>query len=227
MVSLRHLALVALALMARPALADPAAHGSTFSIRVHNYAEIDEQQLLDAQRDVSDAYARCGVRAEWRTTVHPARVAEGREHWPTDPEGTLTLIVITEAMAARSEVKPHVAGYAATNGRGHGTIAFVVGDRTAAIAARARVGHARVLAAVMTHELAHLLMPRAHGRKGVMRARWAASDFAGQRFGRFSTAEANRIQRSVSDPAADEEGDRVGATQKRNRRPTVGRRGMP
>lgn len=194
---LRCAALVGLALIARSAFADPAALESTFSIRVHDYAELDEQQLQAAQREVTDAYARCGVRAEWRETVRPIRVAQGRETWPGDAEGMLTLFVITERMAARSGVKPNVVGYAATSGIGRGTIAYVVGDRTRTVAMRARVDHARVLAAVMTHELGHLLMPHAHSNEGVMRARWTLSDFAGRGPLGFPPAALRRIQESV------------------------------
>lgn len=199
MVWLRRLALVGLALAARPAFADPPAHADrAFTVRVHDYAEIDDQQLRDAQREVAESYARCGVRAEWRVTVRPARVADGREQWPSDPEGALTLIVISEAMAARSGVPPEIAGYAATNRRTGGTIAFVVGDRTQAIARRARVSHGRVLASVIAHEIAHLLLPRAHGRRGVLRATWTPADFGSRRSSRFSPADVRRIRQSMA-----------------------------
>jgi hypothetical protein len=81
-------------------------------------------------------------------------------------------------MAAPQGIGSDVAGYAPiTRDRG-GRIAFVFGDRVGSVADRAAVARSRVLALVIAHEIAHLLMPaRSHSSDGLMRARWGPEQF--------------------------------------------------
>lgn len=185
--------------------ADPAAPAAaelasrTVSIRIHDYAHLDERDLLEAQRLVSSIYAAVGVLLDWRCPVRPDEVQRGLHPWPTDGAPALTILAITSGMSSRLGVKPGVAGYAAVTPEGGGRLAFVVADRTAATARRADLPHTRVLSSVMAHELAHLLMPaRAHSRSGIMRPRWDPWEFAEKLRQPFSSDETRDIRLSVA-----------------------------
>ncbi|MGE3956165.1 MAG: hypothetical protein AB7H96_05550 [Vicinamibacterales bacterium] len=174
--------------------------GSTgaVSIRIHDYSGFDARQLQQAQAQTSDTYARIGVRLDWRETVRPAEVQAGRGEWPTDTQATLTIVVLSTLMAERLEVPRHIAGYAPlTRDRG-GRIAFVVGPRTQEIARQGSVEPPVVLAGVISHEVAHLLMPhRSHSDDGLMRAKWTPAEFRHVRRRRFTVDEAAAILQTV------------------------------
>jgi Zn-dependent protease with chaperone function len=170
---------------------------SVVSIRVHDYALIEGRQLQQAERQVSDTYARIGVRLDWRGVVRPADVEAGKATWPTDVT-TLTVVVLTAEMAERLNAPENVAGYAPINRERGGRVAFVFGDRARAIALAGGVEQSNVLAGVIAHELAHLLMPeRSHSADGVMRADWNPGEFRRFHRQRFSDAEAVSIRQMV------------------------------
>lgn len=57
---------------------------------------------------------------------------------------------------------------------------------------------ALVLAGIISHEVAHLMMPeRSHSTMGLMRAQWTPAEFRRIRQTQFSTAEASAIRQSV------------------------------
>lgn len=171
---------------------------SAVSVRIHDYSRFEEQQLHQAQRQVSDTYTQIGVRLDWRTIVRPADIEAGTGEWPGDPQATVTIVVLSEEMAARLRIAPQVAGYAPITREHGGRIAFVIGPRTRAIAEDGRVAPSQVLAGIISHELAHLLMPeRSHSPMGLMRAHWTPAEFRLVRQKHFSTAEASAIRQSI------------------------------
>ncbi|MGC4085642.1 MAG: hypothetical protein QM736_26835 [Vicinamibacterales bacterium] len=171
----------------------------TISVRLHDYALLDDDELLAAERQVADIYASVGVLIDWRQPVRPARITAGIEEWPRDPAATLTVLVVTSPMAHGIGVKNDVAGYAAVSPTDGGSVAFVVADRTRRIAESGGVPHTRVLSQVIAHELAHLLMPdRPHSHDGIMRATWHPIDFRYEMTRAFSRAEAEIIRRGVA-----------------------------
>ena len=75
---------------------------------------------------------------------------------------------------------------------------LLLGDRTLRIAAEGGVEPSKVLAGVITHELAHLLMPqRSHTRDGLMRARWTPSNFQYADRQDFTKSERESLRRTV------------------------------
>lgn len=171
---------------------------SAVSIRIHDYSRFQDQQLQQAERQVSDTYQRIGVRLEWRLRVRPDEIEAGQGAWPTDAQATVTIVVLSEAMVARLRVPAQVAGYAPITRERGGRIAFVIGSRTRNIAEDARVESSQVLAGIISHEIAHLLMPeRSHSPFGLMRAHWTPAEFRQVQQKRFSTAEASAIRQSL------------------------------
>lgn len=162
---------------AAPAAADLASR--TVSVRIHDYAHLDEQELTEAQRLVSAIYEAVGVVLAWRTPARPAEVEHGLRTWPTDGAPALTILAITSGMSRRLGLQQGVAGYSAVSHEHGGRVCFIVADRTADTARRADLAHTWVLSSVIAHELAHLLMPnRSHSRSGLMRPFWNPWEFA-------------------------------------------------
>ncbi|MFN7917078.1 MAG: hypothetical protein U0Q55_17165 [Vicinamibacterales bacterium] len=196
----RRSVLMLLLLGAAPAAltAAPRETMSAVSIRIHDYSGFDEQQLQQAQRQVSDTYSRIRVRLDWRALVRPAEIEAGLQAWPDDPQATMTIVVLSGEMAARLRVPEQVAGYAPITRERGGRIAFVVGPRTRAIAEDGRVAPSQVLAGIISHEVAHLLMPdRSHSPIGLMRAHWTPAEFRLIQQRHFSPAEGSAIRQSL------------------------------
>ena len=195
---------LALSLGAEPAAPAAAELASrTVSVRIHDYAQLDEQELIEAERLVSAIYAAVGVLLDWRAPVQPGEVERGLRTWPTDGAPALTILAITSGMSRRLGVQKGVAGYAAVSRDHGGRLCFVVADRTAATARRADLAHTRVLSSVIAHELAHLLMPnRSHSRRGIMRPLWDPWEFAETLTHAFSNDEARDIRTTVARMAA-------------------------
>jgi Zn-dependent protease with chaperone function len=195
----RSVVLVMLVCGATSALsAAPREESRAVSIRIHDYARIAGPQLQQAERQVTDIYARIGVRLEWRAVVRPAEVASGGAEWPTDGRTALTVVVLGRDLGIGVHLPEAVAGYAPITRENGGRIAYVFGDRTRIIAHEGRVDHQDVLAAVIAHEVAHLLIPeRSHSRRGMMRAHWAPSEFRNIRMARFTEDEGSSIRQKV------------------------------
>jgi len=173
------------------------------SVRLHDYAGLPDEELHEVQDLVSEIYQAIDVAVEWRQPVHAGRVQAGVDEWPGDPVASLSVLILPPAMARRIGIKPDVSGYAAVNATEGGSVAFVVADRTARIAACAHLPHATVISTVIAHELGHLLMPaRAHSRNTLMRAHWDPDDFRRGASRRFSKAEADIIRRTIVRRAA-------------------------
>jgi hypothetical protein len=108
-------------------------------------------------------------------------------------------------MAARGRVADGVLGYAAVASEGMGRIAYVIFDRVRSIATASATHDGDILAFVMAHEIAHLLLP--HGPQpstGLMKSCWTVHDFRGLdvlKLG-FSPQQASQIRRTIENEAA-------------------------
>ncbi|MEQ1871722.1 MAG: hypothetical protein ABL961_17030 [Vicinamibacterales bacterium] len=195
----RQLMAVILMCIARSAAAAPHDIPRTVSARIYDYAHFNSQQLQRAQRQVSETYAAAGVTLEWHRTVSPDLIDAGKGRWPSDGVTTLSVVVLAAKMATRLGVLPDVAGYAPITRDAGGRIAYVLGGRVRGIAIDGKVESWVVLAGVIIHEVAHLLMPeREHTSAGVMRANWNPAEFKRVPVQRFSEAEALSLRRTVS-----------------------------
>jgi len=117
--------------------ADPAAPAGaelasrTVSIRIHDYARLDTQDLLEAQRLVSAIYEAVGVLLDWRSPVRPSEVERGLGVWPDDGAPVLTILAITSGMSRRVGTQAGLDGYAAVSRDRGGRLCFIVAVRTA------------------------------------------------------------------------------------------------
>jgi len=194
-------ALALAALMVAPSSAALSVDGlnRTVSVRVHDYVGLGAAEVAEAQRQASAFYATIGVVLDWRQTVRPDEVREGLARWPCDAPASLAVVILSTAMAQHVHAGEDIAGYAAVDGAASGNVAYIVADRTRWIAEGGHVTHARVLAGVMTHELAHLLMPqRGHSASGIMRPVWQPGEFRVLPRQAFSAGEARDIRAGVA-----------------------------
>ena len=180
------------------AAASPRETMGAVSIRIYDYAQIDGRQLQRAERRVSAIYEQIGVQIDWRAAREPSEIEGGRGQWPHDPPAHVTVVWTASAMGRRLNLQEDVAGYAPITREHGGRVAYVFGERTRAIAAEGAVDESEVLAGVIAHELAHLLMPkRSHSRDGVMRPQWTPAEFRSLNQERFSSSEADSIRQTV------------------------------
>lgn len=174
------------------------------TVRIHDYASFESDQLQRAQDQVSATYARIGVRLGWKALIRPAAPPGGEAGG--DGSGSdvaaFTVVLLSSEMAARRQSPPRVAGFAPVTRERGGHVAFVIGDRARAIARDARVGVPLVLAGIIAHEIAHLLIPeRSHTGGGLMRPQWAPAEFRGMDRLGFSAADAAAIRESAAGQA--------------------------
>ena len=150
------------------------------TIQIHDYWHLSDQTLARARAVVTTAYERIGIRPQWtgvvrQTEGHPeAARHDGRSPLPV---AQVTVIILTPRMAARGHVEDDAMGFAAVPPEGMGHIAYAIYDRIRDTAARAAMNEDDLLGFVMTHEIAHLLLPRgSHTETGLMRGHWTIRD---------------------------------------------------
>ena len=189
---------------AHPSSADERADGELpVTIQIHDYWHVSPESLARAREIVTAAYAHIGIRTEWLGVVqqnekHPG--ATGRGATLRVPLAQVTVIILTPRMAARGHVEEGALGFAAVPAEGMGRIAYAIYDRVRDTAARAAMNEDDLLGFVMTHEIAHLLLPPAsHTQTGLMRGHWNVRDLQQTdvlKLG-FSREEASSIRRML------------------------------
>lgn len=150
------------------------------TIQIHDYWHVSPDLLARAREIVTATYAHIGVRTEWLGVVrknekHPAAMDGGST--VRLPVAQVTFIILTPTMAARGRIEEGALGFAAVPAEGMGRIAYAIYDRVRDKAARAAMNEGDLLAFVMMHEIAHLLLPPAsHTQTGLMRGHWNVRD---------------------------------------------------
>lgn len=151
---------------------------------------------------MTEPSGRIGIGTSWLPPIRQNDMAADPAVVAEPGRSVLTLVFVRDRMVGRGTVPRTVAGYAGGLDQDGRRTAFVLADRTARIAQRAGVPHARVLGVVMAHELAHLLLPnRPHARVGLTRGNWVPAEFRDSRHWRFSRDEAASLRQSVAELA--------------------------
>ena len=204
--------LSALILLSHASLRAEGDETRTLSIRIHNYAHIEDGALARAQEVVSVMFGTIGVRTDW---LEPLQQSEevfegsGAPEWkPSDLEwkpSDLNVIILTAAMANRGVIPESILGFAAAEPGVGGRIAYVIYDRVRDITRGTQVDDMRMMGIVMAHEIGHLLLTdRSHSDDGVMRGNWEQSEFRSLLPGdlHFSHLQAAEIRRTVREGVA-------------------------
>lgn len=170
------------------------------SIRIHDYAHIEDAALARAQEVVSGMYGAIGVRTDW---LEPLQQSDGvfdrvgaLDSTPSD----LVVIILTSAMADRGVIPDGIMGFAAIERGVGGRVAYVIYDRVRDFAGDTTVDDMRMMGIVMAHEIGHLLLThQSHSAGGLMRGRWQQSEFRSARPHdlQFSEPQASEIRRTL------------------------------
>lgn len=173
-------------------------NSQAISVRIYDYDQTHVEQIQLAQRDVTQTFAAAGVALEWREPVAPQDVASGKGQWPGDGAATFSVVILTKGAGPWRQAPRDAAGFAPITRERGGRVAYVLGDRVRDIVAIGGAAPFEVMAGVITHEMAHLLMPeRAHGSRGVLRAKWNPGEFRRTDMRRFSADEVVALRGAV------------------------------
>ncbi|HKE97166.1 MAG TPA: hypothetical protein VKB34_22845, partial [Povalibacter sp.] len=144
-------------------------------VRLYDYIGLPPEVLTDAQNLAAKFYSPIGLSIDWAPTFRPHGRKGGSREYGRLQDFTINLL--NRSMAARTTWAPDALGAAVVDREGGGRIAYVLYDRLrdAAVASRWEVRD--LLALVIAHELAHLLLPpNSHSSDGLMRSGWDVSE---------------------------------------------------
>ena len=150
----------------------PARTTTVVGIHIENPTLVPESMLMNAERHVESIYRRIGVRIVWLD-----RISANETFGIGNLE--LSLVMVSAALEATVSRTGYDMGFALSN-EGKGVRrAYILFSRIQTFAAKSNSQAARsVFAAVIAHEIGHLLLPHdAHSDVGIMRARFRTKDF--------------------------------------------------
>ena len=150
-------------------------------MEIRDYAGNSASVLRDARAKLSLIFERAGV----------STVSGGPQQY--------TVNILSAKMARRSGKTDERMGFAPFGAGGR--IVYVLDAQIDAATSFYRVDKAAVLAAVIAHELGHLILPpHAHSPNGLMRPDWNAADFSAVEQGamRFPSSQAKQLCKSLT-----------------------------
>jgi hypothetical protein len=122
-------------------------------IRIYDYSHVPKASLSHASRIVSRVYAQIGVRTDWVGVVRPKHIQL------TSQPAQMAIVMLTQKMAARAHIEDETLGLAAVADQGMGRVAYVVYDRVRDMAQKVPMSQDDLLAYVIAHQIARLLLP--------------------------------------------------------------------
>ena len=141
------------------------------TISVHDYADVPSNLLNAAEEQAREIYHRAGLETVWLNCSPKLEKIEPESCHYSD-SFHLTLKISARAVNAQVRDRLDVLGTAYPDDKGAGYFAYVFYDRVQELASRQRLGNA-LLAAVMAHEIGHLLLgSSSHSLSGIMCAHW-------------------------------------------------------
>jgi hypothetical protein len=156
---------------ARPEARDEA----VIRVRIYDYVGLASDTLTGAERLAATFYAPIGLAIDWAPTFRPHGHNAGNHEYGRLQD--FTIHVLSPSMVARTTWAPDALGTAVVSPSGGGTIAYVLYDRLKNAAAASNWPVKDLLAVVIAHELAHLLLPRgSHSSDGLMRSGWDVTE---------------------------------------------------
>jgi hypothetical protein len=144
-------------------------------VRVYDYAGVVPETLTEAQSIAANFYTAIDIAIDWAPTMGPR--ARKRPDVENGRLQDFTINVLSRSMVARRAWPAGAIGSAVVAREGGGRIAYVLYDRLKDAAAAAGWQEKELLAVVIAHELAHLLLPPgSHSSDGLMRKSWDVAE---------------------------------------------------
>jgi hypothetical protein len=184
----------------------------TVTIHVHNYAEVGDKTLLEAEKIAAGIYRKVGVETRWT----PAPLAPKINQESSTDQGSLDLTdidlnMVPRVMADRLGLPNKVMGLAPGTEPDR-QVVYVFSHRVEVLAQsqvravfegsiRRPATMAQVLGHAIAHEIGHLLLNlESHSATGIMRGDWDLSDLqgVGSGFLLFTSQQAEVIRTEVA-----------------------------
>jgi len=160
--------------------------GSELTVRIYDYAGLEEDVLVEASATAREIYLHSGVATRWIQCPTPGRenpteitMYDASCEGPVGPH-VIQMRVMPKVPEAFTGLGRHVYGFALpSKAGGFGTAATVFLDRVVRSAELGEVTEASLLATVMAHEAGHLLLGiNSHSNYGLMSAVWDDAEFS-------------------------------------------------
>jgi hypothetical protein len=145
------------------------------NIAIHNYAQVPETTLEEAEAVATRVLSIARIEARWRQhgeSRADSKVPPNSSTLKTTPR--FDLLIIPRAMAAYWASRTTSLGLAVIPGEGkRGDRAYVFYHRVEEMAATGEASAGQILGHAMAHEIGHLLLnSTAHSGVGIMQAEW-------------------------------------------------------
>ncbi len=171
------------------------------TLRVYNYAKIDSASLSSSEKVADAIFHKIGIEALWvncplseqQVTLYPACLSL---------MGTSDLVVkiLPLRMAAKLHRSNDPLGFAQTCSESEPACELNIFDHPIEELATHGYRADRIMGYAFAHEIAHVLIGRAHSDEGIMRAAWTAADLQRISLGLaldFTPAQSSQLQCSA------------------------------
>jgi hypothetical protein len=152
-------------------------------LHIYNYARVPRPILVTAERDLVKIFRRSGVTAESIDCSLSASEMATPGCEERSGASDLILKLLPSSMAHGIAGTEDTFGIAITVQDQPATDAFVFYQRVTELARTGYIRKQEALAAVMAHEIGHLLLGPSHSSEGIMRARWSRDELQLARMG--------------------------------------------
>jgi hypothetical protein len=146
--------------------------GKTITLRVYNYARVPRAVLITAEGETTRIFRKTGVETAWIdcrvSTVEPRTPACEQPFSSSD----FFLRLLPPRMAEAVPQYADTFGITLAEKHRLGTDAIILCGRVMELARTEYLYEQDILAAVMAHEIGHLLLGGDHSPTGIMRAKW-------------------------------------------------------
>ena len=181
----------------------------SLTIRLYNYAGIDERILERSRRVTGRVFDGIGFETAWLDCpVSPEGISANRACAERPPADHVVLNLLPREMSRKYGFRRGVFGFALPTAEGKpGNHVSLFFERVLDLAYHGGVGtslehgQAIILGHMMAHEVGHLLLgPESHGSRGVMSFPWGKRTLTRMERGlvRFTDAEAQRMQEELA-----------------------------
>ncbi len=161
---------------AEPLTAPVRESGLKITARIYEYARLPSGVLSEAEEHATRILHKAGVETEWLdcgvSAVEPLSPACERPFAGTD----LILKLLPTAMERAIATRRDALGRTLTDKDQPATTAFIFCGEIQDLATTESMRESEILAAVMAHEIGHLLLGPGHSPSGIMRANWTRDE---------------------------------------------------